>query len=191
MRPTRRTATARASSGCRRILVCRRVVRLGSFCCPPVSLRPPRGCRRVAPPVLSAGGRCFVNNCARSAAAGRWQHRARARLLAARVAHGGAHLEVVSQWWCQPWYQRCNMATGHIWRSAAAMGIRRANLGARVSRCNGYSRKGSRYSRAANCCVARVAVDIILIWVDLFDRSAARTASSTSRTRDLMCSARL
>ena len=33
--------------------------------------------------------------------------------------------------------------------------------------------------------------DIILIWVDLFDHFSARIASSTLRTRDLMCSARL
>jgi hypothetical protein len=45
--------------------------------------------------------------------------------------------------------------------------------------------------RVSNCCAARAAGDIILMWVDLFDRSIARTASSTSRTRDLMCSARL
>ena len=44
--------------------------------------------------------------------------------------------------------------------------------------------------QVANCCAMRAAGDIILIGVDLFDRSTARTASSTSRTRGSTCLAR-
>ena len=44
--------------------------------------------------------------------------------------------------------------------------------------------------RVANCCATRAAGDIILIGVDMFDRSTARTASSTSRTRGSTCLAR-